>query len=68
MAIAGPCNGGLAVLNGSSGVLSTKGTYYGNNEICSWRIEVNKKQVKTYQHCCELRFRFRVHLKTLNLR
>ena len=58
MVTAGPCNGGLAVLTGSSGVLFSKGTYYGNNERCSWRIEVNKKQVRTCQHCREVRFRF----------
>ena len=52
--IAGACDGGLAVLTGSSGVLSLRGTQYTDNDICQWKIEVNEGQVRhcrTYVRC-----------------
>ncbi|KAI0240282.1 hypothetical protein LSAT2_009044, partial [Lamellibrachia satsuma] len=40
----GACDGGLAVLTGSSGVFSSRGTQYPHHEICQWKIEVNEGQ------------------------
>ena len=32
-----------------SGVFSTKGTYYKNNERCRWKFEVEKRKVRAGQ-------------------
>jgi len=47
MFIAEACGDGLLVLTRSSGVFSTKGTTYKNNEKCRWKIEVEKRKVRT---------------------
>ena len=67
MFITGPCNGGLAFLTGPNGVFSTKGTYYENNERCNWRIEVDKRKVRTCQYLCEVLFLFHMKIVSIDL-
>ena len=47
MIIAEACGGGMLVLTRPSGVFSTKGTTYANYERCRWKIEVEKRKVRT---------------------
>ena len=35
-----------------SGVFSTKGTYYENNERCRWKFEVAQGKVRECYNCC----------------
>ena len=43
------CHDGLLVMTKPSGVFSTKGTYYENNERCRWKFEVEKRKVRAGQ-------------------
>ena len=46
MFYAGPCDGGVYALHGSRGQISSKGTYYKDQEMCRWRIEVDTSKVR----------------------
>ena len=45
--IAGACYGGLSVVTRPTGLVSTK-DYYDNNEMCHWKVQVERKKVKSF--------------------
>ena len=56
MSITEACHGGQLVYTLPSGVFSTKGSNYENNERCHWKIEVEKRKVRICHNCCDVYF------------